>query len=150
MSSKVIMFTDVSQLMQKRARFQLGTNEDPCEVQFGLHDIDEGATWRGITIIPSEADIELFKLFNEQHEVMQDIVKDHDDIPTIKVKVNLKTTKVVNANKTIASFKDVCNERRCKIIVSTRHWKMNEQRGICLRALAIQLIDDDAEEMEFL
>jgi hypothetical protein len=143
-------FSDSAQLLQKRKPFQLGTTDMPCEVLFGLHDIDEGNTWRGVKIIPSEADMLLLKDFDEKQEHMQDLVKELDDIEHIKLKVNLNTTKVVNADKSIASLEDLCNERRCKVIVSGRQWKMDGQQGVCLRAHAIQLLEDNEMDLEFL
>jgi hypothetical protein len=147
--SKVQQFSESSQLLQKRKYIQIGSNDDPCEVLFGLHDIDEGETYRGIKIIPSQADLQLFKEFDEKQGDLQDLVKEHDDVEHVKVKVNINTVKVVNADKSVGSMDDVTNERQCKIIVCPRPWKMGEQQGVSMRVHSIQLIAEDMA-IEFL
>jgi hypothetical protein len=147
--SKVQPFSEPSQLLQKRKYVQIGTNDEPCEILFGLHDIDEGETYRGIKIIPSQIDLQMFKLFDEKNEVLQDMVKEHDDIEHVKVKVNIKTVRILNADKTMATMDDVTNERLCKIIVRPRRWKMGEQQGVTMRVHTILLLEDDMA-IEFL
>ena len=75
--------------------------------------------------------------------MINDVVKQHDGIEHISVKVHATLTKTFDDTKAKAKFKAVATrDAQLKLVVRPRKWKMNEQEGIAFRAAIIVLVDD--------
>ena len=134
---------DVSQLTNKQ-QIQLGATDEPCVVLFGLSDIDKEKSWRTIKIAPNDGDLKVLSAFDQAHDGLQDIVKEHDGIKYISVKVNDTRTKAFDAAKGKAKLTDVLTKGALlKVVIRANAWSMNDQRGISLQAVLVQAVDDD-------
>ena len=134
---------DVSQLTNKQP-IQLGATDEPCVVLFGLSDIDKEKSWRTIKIAPNDGDLKVLSAFDQAHDGLHDIVKEHDGIKYISVKVNDTRTKAFDAAKGKAKIADVLTQGALlKVVIRANAWSMKDQRGISLQAALVQAVDDD-------
>ena len=119
------------------------TSDEPCTVMFGLNSIDEDKPWRTIKIVPNDADLDVLRAFDKEHDNDADIVKEHDDTPYVSVKVHAKLTKCFTDEKTASDIDTATSrDQRVKVVVRGRKWKMNGQQGVSLRAALVVTVDD--------
>jgi hypothetical protein len=133
---------DTKQLLT-HAPIQLGTSDDPCTVLFGLNDIDKDKPWRSIKIVPNAADLAVIKEFDEQHDDMQDVMKELDGTFFVTVKVHAKFTKCYSDDKSAADFDcSTGRDQQLKVVLRARKWSMSGQHGLSFRAALIVAVAD--------
>jgi hypothetical protein len=152
MSSKVASLTKTSQLLQKNRFIQIGSDDAPCRVLFGLSNIDQDKRYRSIQVIPSEQQLDVFKNFDYDNMNLLNIVKEFKETSYIRVKLDSENVKVkyIDGSISSGSIDDIRRGQECKLIVKPIQWEMNDKTGISLRAFVIQLISpSDIEEFDF-
>jgi hypothetical protein len=145
----VSLLRNASQLSQRKP-IQLGTTEEPCVVFFGLGEIDKDKSWRTMKIVPNDNDLKVLLAFDEKHDDLQDIIKEHDSTKYICVKVNEARTKCFDDLKEKVKLGDVTtHSSTVKVVIRATAWSMNGQRGISFQAALIQVLEDsiDADEL---
>jgi hypothetical protein len=86
--------------------------------------------------------------FDEEHENLQDIVKEHDGTKYICVKVNEARTKAFDDLKEKVKLGDVTTQSSMvKVVVRTNTWSMNKQRGLSFQSVLIQVLEDSADDV---
>ena len=141
----VFQLREVAQLSQSKP-IQLGTTDEPCVVLFGLGDIDKDKAWRTIKIVPNDNDLKVLLEFDEQHDDLQDIVKEHDDTKYICLKVNDSRTKSFDALKEKVKIADVTMQSSIvKVVIRANAWSMNNQHGITFQAALVQAVEDSID-----
>ena len=141
----VSQLREADQLKQSKP-VQLGTTDEPCVILFGLGDIDKDKSWRTIKIVPNDNDLKVFRAFDENHDDLQDIVKEHEGTQYFCVKVNESRTKCFNDLKEKVKLEDVTTQRSTvKVVGRANTWKMNGQHGITFQAALIQVIEDSID-----
>lgn len=134
---------DAPSTLLGHAPIQLGTSNDPCTVLFGRNEIDAGKPWRTIKLIPNDADLAVLMAFDKEHDDEADVVKEHDDVAYVTVKVHDSLTKYYTDDKSASDVEtSTTRDQRVKVVIRGRPWKMNGQRGVSLRAALVVVVDD--------
>ena len=146
----VFQLREADQLSQSKS-FQLGTTDEPCVVLFGLGAIDKDKSWRTIKSVPNDNDLKVLLAFDEEHENLQDIVKEHDGTKYICVKVNDSRTKAFDALKEKVTIAEVTiPSLTLKVVIRANDWSMNNQKGISFQAALIQAVDESIDVNDLL
>jgi hypothetical protein len=141
----VSQLRDAAQLSQSKP-FQLGTTDEPCVILFGLGEIDKDKSWRTIKIVPNDNDLKVLQAFDNANDSLQDIVKEHDGIKYVCVKVNDSRTKSFNDLKEKVQLAEVTTQSSIvKVVIRANAWSMNEQHGIYFQAALIQAVEDSID-----
>jgi len=127
--------------------FQLGSNQEPCVIRFGVSKLfDQDKPNKTIKIISSDEEFQVFLNVDNKKTVNHKIAHQHDGMNHINIKVNVDT-RITHTNGTEASIENLVPEQECLLIVRSRRWKMEQDKtGITLKCLAIRLI---TREMDF-
>jgi hypothetical protein len=124
---------------------QLGSNEEPCRVRFGLSDkFDADKTWRALKIIPSDADMKILKEFDESHPELSNFVHNLDDGQEFVKVVVSKDIKVIDG----CTIADLHADQMCLLIVRPWKWSYKGETGFQLRVAKAKIIDD-TDEIDF-
>ena len=121
---------------------QLGSNDEPCRVRFGLSDkFDADKKWRALKIIPSDADMNILKAFDESHPELSNFVHNLDDGQEFVKVVVSKDTKVIDG----CTIADLHADQMCLLIVRPWKWNYKGETGFQLRVGKAKVIDDTGE-----
>ena len=141
-----ITFLDNHNQLSQPKPIQLGSSSEPCIVLFGLNGIDAKKPWRNIKITPTDTDLAILLEFDMENVDNADIVRFHEGVPYISVKVHEKFTKSFNDNKILTDL-DTASDREqlVLVVIRPRKWKMNGLQGVSFRAAMLVVVGENLD-----